>query len=102
MSVPEHIFRQYDIRGLVDNELTPDVAEGVGRAYATMASRRLGRAPRIAVGQDNRPSSPELAEGLIQGLNGSGAEAGPMSLSSRIFWTGRKSISISFATTMDK
>ena len=74
MPVPEHIFREYDIRGLVADELTSGVAEGVGRAYATMAYEKLGRAPRIAVGQDNRPSSPELAEGLIRGLNSSGAD----------------------------
>ena len=74
MSVPEHIFRQYDIRGLVDNELTPDVSEGVGRAYATMAHRHLGRRPRIVVGRDNRPSSPHLAEGLTRGLRRSGAD----------------------------
>jgi len=75
MSTPEHIFRQYDIRGLVADELTPEVAEGVGRAYATLASGHLGRPPRIAVGQDNRPSSPALAESLIRGLNGAGADA---------------------------
>jgi phosphomannomutase/phosphoglucomutase len=74
MSVPEHIFRQYDIRGLVENELTPEIAEGVGRAYATMACQHFGRLPRIVVGQDNRPSSPQLAEGLIRGLTGSGAD----------------------------
>ncbi len=74
MSVPEHIFRQYDIRGLVENELTPEVAEGVGRAYATMACEHFGRAPSIVVGQDNRPSSPGLAEGLVHGLTGSGAD----------------------------
>ena len=75
MSAPEHIFREYDIRGLVDDELTPEVSEGVGRAYATLAAQRLGRHPRIAVGQDNRPSSPALAEALIRGLNASGADA---------------------------
>ena len=74
MSTPEHIFRQYDIRGLVADELTPEVAEGVGRAYATLASRHLGRPARIAVGQDNRSSSPALAESLIRGLNGAGAD----------------------------
>ena len=74
MSAPEHIFRQYDIRGLVENELTPEVSEGIGRAYATLAARRLGRPLRIAVGQDNRPSSPALAQALIRGLNSSGAD----------------------------
>jgi len=74
LKAPDHIFRQYDIRGLVDAELTPEVCEGVGRAYSTMAHQHLGRPPLIAVGQDNRPSSPALAEGLIRGLNSSGAD----------------------------
>ena len=74
MPAPEHIFRQYDIRGLVDIELTPKVSEDIGRAYATLAAQRLGRHPRIAVGQDNRSSSPALTEGLIRGLNSSGAD----------------------------
>ena len=74
MSVPDHIFRQYDIRGLVDTELTPEVSEAVGRAYGAMALERLGARPRIAVGQDNRPSSPTLAAYLIRGLTGSGAD----------------------------
>jgi phosphomannomutase/phosphoglucomutase len=39
-----------------------------------LAYRHLGRPPRIAVGQDNRSSSPALAESLIRGLNGAGAD----------------------------
>ena len=74
MTISEHIFRQYDVRGLVATELTAEVAEGVGRAYGRLARERLGRAPRIAVGQDNRPSSPGLADALIRGLNGVGAD----------------------------
>ena len=74
MAIPEHIFRQYDVRGLVATELTPDASEAVGRAYGTMARERLGRLPRIAVGRDNRPSSPDLAGALIRGLTGAGAD----------------------------
>ncbi len=73
MAIPDHIFRQYDVRGLVGTELTPDVAEGIGGAYVAVARERLGRSPRIAVGHDNRPSSPGLAEGLIRGLTAAGA-----------------------------
>ena len=73
MSIPDHIFRQYDVRGLVATELTPDVSQSVGRAYGTMARERLGSPPRIAVGCDNRSSSPDLVAGLIRGLTGSGA-----------------------------
>ncbi len=72
--IPEHIFREYDIRGLVGTELTQDVSEAVGRVYGTMAAERLGRTVRIAVGADNRPSSPDLVAGLIRGLNGSGVD----------------------------
>ena len=74
MFTSDHIFRQYDIRGLAATELTPEVSEGVGRAYGTMARERLGSPPRIAVGCDNRPSSPDLVAGLIRGLTGSGAD----------------------------
>lgn len=74
MSISDHIFRQYDVRGLAATELTPEVSEGVGRAYGTMARERLGSPLRIAVGCDNRPSSPDLVAGLIRGLTGSGAD----------------------------
>ena len=74
MKVPEHIFREYDIRGIVESDLNPEVAEAVGRAYGTALRRSLSESgetevtPVVAVGADNRPSSPELAEALISGL----------------------------------
>ncbi|MGH7530813.1 MAG: phosphomannomutase, partial [Gemmatimonadales bacterium] len=56
MKLPATIFRQYDIRGLVGEQLTPDAARAVGQAFATFAAARLrAAAPRIAVGRDNRP-----------------------------------------------
>jgi phosphomannomutase/phosphoglucomutase len=72
MNVPRSIFRQYDIRGIVGRELTPDLARALGRAFATVARERLSRAPAIAVGRDNRPSGESLAAGLRAGI----AEAG--------------------------
>ena len=68
MNVPRSIFRQYDVRGLVGSELTPAFAEALGRAYATLAWERLGRAPRVAVGRDNRPSGAALAGGIRRGI----------------------------------
>ena len=47
--------------------------EAVGRAYATRL-RKAVDSPTVAVGYDNRPSSPELARSLAAGLNASGAE----------------------------
>jgi len=67
------IFRQYDIRGIVGEDLHPEVAHGVGRAFASMAVAKGVSAPRVVVGRDNRPSSPSLADALIAGLRESGA-----------------------------
>ena len=72
MNVPRSIFRQYDIRGTVDNELTPELARALGRAFASAAWEWLGRAPVLAVGRDNRPSGDRLAAGVRLGI----AEAG--------------------------
>ncbi len=75
MNVPKSIFRQYDVRGLVDRELTPDFARALGRAFGSVAADRLGRAPVIAVGRDNRPSGPALSEGVRRGIAESGGTA---------------------------
>src|SRR5215210_3040887 len=75
MNVPKSVFRQYDVRGLVDRELTPEFARALGRAFASVATDRLGRAPVIAVGRDNRPSGPGLAEGVRRGITEAGGTA---------------------------
>jgi phosphomannomutase / phosphoglucomutase len=75
MNVPKSIFRQYDVRGIVDRELTPELARALGRAYATVGWDRLGRAPVLAVGRDNRPSGLSLAAGVRQGIMDTGATA---------------------------
>src|SRR2546421_56731 len=77
MKLPATIFRQYDIRGIVETELTPAAARAVGQAYATFAWYRLGngKPPRVAVGRDNRPSGSALAQGLREGIAAAGAVA---------------------------
>ena len=73
MNVPSTIFRQYDVRGVVDRELTPEFARALGRAYGSVAWERLGRAPVLAVGRDNRPSGKALAGGVVRGIGETGA-----------------------------
>ena len=75
MRAPKAIFRQYDVRGLVGSELTPEFAGGLGRAFATLGWERLGRAPVLAVGRDNRPSGQALAAAVRAGIAESGATA---------------------------
>ncbi|HET7583788.1 MAG TPA: phosphomannomutase/phosphoglucomutase [Gemmatimonadaceae bacterium] len=71
MQVHQGIFRQYDVRGVVDEDLTPDVATLLGRAFSTYL-RRHGVAGPVAVGRDNRPSGPALRDALVRGLTSSG------------------------------
>ncbi len=75
MNVPKSIFRQYDVRGIVGKELTPELGRAIGRSFASVAWRRLERAPVIAVGRDNRPSGPALSEGVRRGILEAGGTA---------------------------
>ena len=75
VALPAAIFRQYDIRGTVGDQLTPAVAHAIGQAYATLARERLGRPPRVAVGRDNRLSGAALAAGVRDGIVAAGARA---------------------------
>ena len=66
------IFREYDIRGVVGQDLTIEVAELVGRAYATLGQER--GVQTVAVGRDGRLTSPELRDRLIKGLTAGGLQ----------------------------
>lgn len=68
MQLPPQVFRQYDIRGLAGDELTAPLAREVGRALATLISRRADHPPTIVVGRDNRPSSELLASAVCDGI----------------------------------
>ncbi|NJL92203.1 MAG: phosphomannomutase/phosphoglucomutase [Anaerolineae bacterium] len=64
------IFRAYDIRGKIGRDLTPDLAEWIGQAFATEMSTR-GHS-QVIIGRDNRPSSAGLAEGFGLGVRRAG------------------------------
>ena len=66
------ILREYDIRGIVGETLSPADATAIGRGFATMLREAGGR--RVAVGRDGRLSSPELEAALVQGLIGCGVD----------------------------
>ena len=67
------IFRQYDIRGVVGDDLTIEAAEGIGRGYAAILAER-GIRGAIAVGRDNRHSGPALRDALVKGLTDCGVD----------------------------
>ena len=63
------IFKAYDIRGIVPDELDEGVAERIGGAFA-----RLTQAPSIAIMHDMRTSSPLLAEAFASGACAQGTD----------------------------
>ena len=63
------IFKAYDIRGVVPDELDERVAEAVGAAFV-----RLTGAPAVVTAHDMRTSSPALADAFGRGASGQGAD----------------------------
>jgi phosphomannomutase len=67
------IIKAYDIRGLVDKEVTPDFSFALGVAFARFLE--IEREPAtIVVGEDMRPSSPLLADAFSDGANSQGMD----------------------------
>ena len=67
------IIKAYDIRGLVDTQITPEFAFAVGAAFARFLEEE--REPStIVVGEDMRPSSNELAEAFADGATSQGMD----------------------------
>ncbi len=72
MRVNPLMFREYDIRGRVDDDLTVEVAEAIGRAYGTMVRRQGGQ--KVVCGRDGRLSGPKLQQALIRGILATGVD----------------------------
>lgn len=67
------IFKAYDIRGLVDGEITSEFTFAVGAAFARFL--KLEREPgTVVIGEDMRPSSPTLADAFSAGVTSQGLD----------------------------
>ncbi|MDR5875348.1 phosphomannomutase/phosphoglucomutase [Halomonas sp. CUBES01] len=71
-TIPASIFRAYDIRGIVDDTLTEDTVEWIGRAIGAEATDR-GEST-VVVARDGRLSGPRLQAALMRGLNAAGCD----------------------------
>ncbi|BBI59386.1 hypothetical protein HSBAA_06920 [Vreelandella sulfidaeris] len=71
-TVPASIFRAYDIRGIVDDTLTEETVEMIGRAVGSEAAAR-GESS-VAVARDGRLSGARLQAALMRGLNAAGCD----------------------------
>jgi phosphomannomutase / phosphoglucomutase len=72
MQVNPSIFRGYDLRGLVGTDLSPELAEHLGKAFGTYLKRH--NISEAVVGRDCRATSPEYSEHVIKGLAWAGID----------------------------
>lgn len=70
MKLKPEIFRQYDIRGIVDKDLTPETVELLGKGIGSYFRRQKRRV--VALGRDCRLSSPAFSEAMTKGLLSTG------------------------------
>lgn len=81
MSQIPHIFKAYDIRGLVETEMTPDFSFATGLAFARFLQQEREPAT-VIVAEDMRSSSPELAQAFSAGVNSTGLDVMRIGLAS--------------------
>ena len=68
----QEMFREYDIRGITDSNLTPDIVYEIGKAFSTkMQSSGI---QHVVTGRDGRLSSPAIEKSLSSGLQDGGAD----------------------------
>ena len=65
-----NIFREYDIRGIAETDLTDETAQAIGKAFGTHLLREGKKI--ITIGRDIRHTSPRLRNALVQGLTSTG------------------------------
>lgn len=63
------LIKAYDVRGVTPEPFSPEVARAIGAAFADVVG-----GPRVAIGQDMRPSGPELVAAFAEGVTSRGVD----------------------------
>ncbi|MFA4998407.1 MAG: phosphomannomutase/phosphoglucomutase [Candidatus Paceibacterota bacterium] len=72
MKVNPYMFRGYDLRGRVGQDLTSEIVEVIGKAYGTFLKRRGIK--KAVVSRDSRATSPAFSQAVIKGLSWAGVD----------------------------
>jgi len=86
MKINPYIFRGYDLRGLVDKDLNPQIVEQIGRAYGVFLLRRGIK--KTIVGHDCRLTSESYSQAIIKGIRSAGIDVIDIGLAlvGTIYW----------------
>ncbi len=74
MKINRHIIRGYDIRGVVNEDLNPEIIEHFGKAYGTYIKKRYVDIEKIVVGYDSRLTSVEYKNSFAKGVVSTGLD----------------------------
>ncbi|MBF8250775.1 MAG: phosphomannomutase, partial [Deltaproteobacteria bacterium] len=75
--INKSIFREYDIRGIAEQDLTDKAVTLIGKGYGTLISRQskvASQNPKVAIGRDVRLSSKRVRDALIEGITSTGVD----------------------------
>ena len=72
MNINQYIFREYDVRGKVEDDFPPEVVESLGKAFGTFIKRGGGQ--EIALSGDIRLTTPDLMEQFKLGVLSTGVD----------------------------
>ena len=83
-SLLDRLIKAYDVRGVVPDDLSPQIARLVGAAFVRVvgASTTDGGPGTVVVGQDMRPSGPELVAAFAEGVTSQGVDVLEIGLAS--------------------
>ncbi len=86
MKINSHIIRGYDIRGIADKDLNPEIAEHFGKAYGTYIQKQNVR--QIVVGYDSRATSVDYKNAFTKGIISTGLDVIDIGLTlvGTIYW----------------
>ena len=74
MKMDPVIFREYDIRGIYNEQFDLAFAEKLGRAFIQFIAKKTNNLnPKVSIGYDARLSSPDITNALTKGMTESGA-----------------------------
>ncbi len=88
MSFPAHIFKAYDIRGLVEGELSSELAYQIGTAFAVYLQKHdlIKAGQKVVVGYDMRPSSVPFEAAVVRAITDQGLDVVRIGLCSTPFF----------------